>query len=176
MTTKTLYSFIWIQKSGNKLIPNVLNIVYITGIFTAFCPHGICLGFKLMLDPESPRTAFEVLHQRFAPHLSELIVIYDNACNLHQFVLNREPKRFEKTLFRIDRLHFHKGHPRCSRGYDMDAYKADTFIRELNSQCCEQANADLRRLSQQLTYMTPKNLMHHTALFLALRNQQKKGV
>ena len=32
--------------------------ILLPGLFTAFCPHEICLGFSLMLDPESPKTAF----------------------------------------------------------------------------------------------------------------------
>ena len=35
------------------------------GLFTVFCPHKICLGFQLMVDPESPRVPFEILMTRF---------------------------------------------------------------------------------------------------------------
>ena len=31
--------------------------------------------------------------------------ICDYACNLHQYLLNREPSRFSKTIFLVDRLH-----------------------------------------------------------------------
>ena len=30
------------------------------------------------------------------------IVVYDNACNLHQFCLNREPDFFKETRFLVD--------------------------------------------------------------------------
>ena len=51
----------------------------IPGAFFVFCPHGVCLGFHLMLDHESPETAFALFYQRMesAPY----IVIYDNGCH-----------------------------------------------------------------------------------------------
>ena len=36
------------------------------GLFTVFCAHGICLGFKLMMNKESPKTAFDILFTRFS--------------------------------------------------------------------------------------------------------------
>ncbi len=33
-------------------------------------------------------------------------VIYDNACNLHNYVLNRAPYFFKDTWFLIDRFHW----------------------------------------------------------------------
>ena len=43
--------------------------------------------------------------------LAPSIVIYDNACNLRQYVLNREPEFFKHTKFLVDRFHWgnHKG-------------------------------------------------------------------
>lgn len=35
------------------------------GIFTIFCGHGVCLGFKLMVNKEGPATAFDLLYTRF---------------------------------------------------------------------------------------------------------------
>lgn len=46
------------------------------------------------------------------------IVVYDNACNLHTYCLNRDPKFFERTRFLVDRLHWrdHTG-LQCIRSY-----------------------------------------------------------
>ena len=73
----------------------------------------------------------------------------------------------------VDRLHF-KGHVGCSLGYSMDVYKEDHHVASINSQANEQANACLRRLSTQIAYMLPENVMVHTATFLAIRNRDKK--
>jgi hypothetical protein len=81
--------------------------------------------------------------------------------------------RFQNTRFLVDRLHYRKGHVGCSTGYSMDAYTADSKIVQINSQANEQANASLRRLATQLTYMSPANVITHTSVFLALRNMDK---
>lgn len=40
------------------------------------------------------------------------LIVYDNACNLHKYVLRRAPQFFSNTAFRIDRLHIynHEGY------------------------------------------------------------------
>lgn len=142
------------------------------GLFTMFCPHGICLGFQLMSSPESPRTAFDILVRRF--RTLPKIIVYDNACHLHLYCLKREPARFKNTRFFVDRLHY-KNHVGCSIGYDMTQYDAsDNYIKGINSQVNEQANAGLRRLSTQLTYMKSHNAKKHVQIFLAQQNLAKK--
>ena len=136
------------------------------GIFTIFCPHGICYGFEVMQSCESPMHPFSIFRQRFrvAPH----VIIYDNACKLHQYCLNREPQFFSNTLFAVDRFHW-RGHVGCSAGYSLDTYK-NMSLREINSQVNEQANAGLQRIRGQLAYMTPENFMFTIALFFSVKN------
>ena len=66
------------------------------GIFTLFCSHGICYGFEVMQSCELPRHPFQIFRQRF--HTAPCVIIYDNACKLHQYCLNREPNFFANTL------------------------------------------------------------------------------
>ena len=137
------------------------------GVFTAFCPHGVAIGLQLMFKAESPHIPFKMFMQRFKEMPSD--VVYDNSCNLHLYCLRREPNKFQKTRFMVDRFHY-PNHVGCSLGYKMDSYSADEDIVHLNSQVCEQANRDLRRLSTSATFMTPENLMQHVKVFLAIRN------
>ena len=58
--------------------------------------------------------------------------------------------------------------------YCMETYNSDPYIASINSQVNEQANASLRRLQTQLTYMSAENVIKHTAVFLAIRNKDKK--
>ena len=51
------------------------------GIFTIFCPHGICYGFDVLRSCESPRHPFEIFTTRFEKPPS--VIVYDNACHLH---------------------------------------------------------------------------------------------
>lgn len=34
------------------------------------------------------------------------VIIYDNACNLHQYILNREPVHFKSSWLLVDRFHW----------------------------------------------------------------------
>ena len=88
-------------------------------IFTICCPHGVCCGFKVMKTHESPKHPFEIFLTRFES-LPKMI-IYDNSCKLHQYVLNREPSHFKDTLFFVDRFHW-RGHIGCSSSYSLDKY------------------------------------------------------
>ena len=53
-----------------------------------------------------------VVHVESLPHIlaGPNMVVYDNACNLHRYVLRRAPKLFADTAFRIDRLHVYNHH------------------------------------------------------------------
>ena len=145
------------------------------GMFTVFCRHRVCLGFSLMSHSESPKTPFDIFLRRFSPFLPQMRIFYDNACNLHQYILNREPARFAETTFLVDRLHY-QDHSACSEGYSTNIYNADPTIKKMNTQLNEQANADLRNLSKQVSYMKPENVMVHAKVFLAERNRKVKTV
>ena len=67
------------------------------GIFTIFCSHGVCYGFQILKEHESPKHPFELFLTRFKT-MPEYI-IYDNSCKLHQYTLNREPKIFQTQYF-----------------------------------------------------------------------------
>ena len=77
----------------------------VPGILLWWCGCcGICRGFSIMKDAESPRTLFEVLYTR-CPEAPQQLT-YDNGCNTHQYFLNREPEFFANTTFLIDEAHY----------------------------------------------------------------------
>ena len=137
-------------------------------IFTVYCPHGVCVGFQTLTSHESPRHPFDIFLTRFPTPPS--CIIYDNACKLHTYVLNREPYHYRNTMFLVDRLHYRKGHTSCTTGYSMDSYRYDRDTPHINSQINEQANVRLQRMKAQLSYMTPDNFMFHLKLYLSLTN------
>ena len=137
------------------------------GIFTIYCQHGICYGFSVLSDCESPKHPFEIFRQRFK--VAPKIIIYDNACKLHQYCLLREPAFFKYTLFLVDRFHW-KGHVACSIGYNMCVYLANLQLRQLNSQVNEQGNAGVQKLKGHLSYMTFENFKFHVTIYYAVRN------
>ena len=98
--------------------------------------------------------------------LAPNVVIYDNACHLLDYSLNREPHFFSSTLFKIDRLH-QLNHTTCCSSFSLDS---GLGFKEINSSLVEQKNHCLSRLRSQLSYMTPNNFLKHTKLFLFDQN------
>jgi len=95
------------------------------------------------------------------------LIVYDNACHLHAYCLNRDPIRYAETSFRIDRFHW-KNHTACNKGYQLRLYDP------INSEIVEQKNAVLKKLRSQLSYMSVQNFLAHTAVFLAHQNFLEK--
>jgi hypothetical protein len=136
------------------------------GIFTLFCQHGICYGYQVMEVKESPGTAFTILLTRFAR--APKLIIYDNACNLHTYCLNREPLFFKETRFLVDRFHW-PNHTGCSAAYELSSYPQFSNI---NSQTVEQANAAIQRIKSSLSYMNQINFCQHLSFYMWYRNKQ----
>ena len=97
--------------------------------------------------------------------------VYDNACKLYVYYLNREPALYKDTCFFVDRFHW-KGHVGCSRGYSLDSYSSIN-TKQIYSQVNEQANSGLQRIKPQLAYMKPDNLAFTISLFLSIINIDK---
>ena len=75
------------------------------------CPSVVSTLLRsptVMDSVESPRIPFELFVRRFTK--VPRIIIYDNACKLHLYALKREPVRFSKTKFLVDRLHYRLGY------------------------------------------------------------------
>ncbi|KAF0708709.1 hypothetical protein AaE_013113 [Aphanomyces astaci] len=126
------------------------------GTFTLTCVHGIILGFHLMTQPESPETLFSIFYSRFPD--ADRVVIYDNACNYHEYCMNREPQFFANQVTKQDRIHA-KGHVGCTIGHNLDEF---WWAKAVNSQVAEQGNALLDGVKKQSTFMT----IGHYALFV----------
>lgn len=141
------------------------------GIFTLYCPHGICYCFSILENHESPRHPFEILKTRFKT--APKVIVYDNACKLHQYALLREPVFFKNTLFLVDKFHW-KGHMACSLGYNLSMYETHDLLNRINSQINEQGNAGIQKLKGQLSYMTFWNFRFHVKLYYAVRNLHRR--
>ena len=134
--------------------------------FMVYCIHGICYGFEVMRRCESPQVPFSIFTSHF--EMPPKIIVYDNACKLHVYCLNREPALYKNTRFFVYRFHW-KGHVGCSRGYSLDSY-ASINTKKINSQVNEQANSGLQRIKAQLAYMKPDNFLFTLSLFLSIIN------
>ena len=137
------------------------------GIFTLYCPHGTCYGFSVLENYESPRHPFDIIRTRFK--VAPGVIVYDNACKLHQYALLRELVYFKDTIFVVDKFHW-KGHTACSLGYNLSIYETHELLHSLNSQINEQGNAGVQKLKGHLSYMTFGNFKFHVKLYYAIRN------
>ena len=127
-----------------------------------YCQHGVCYGFEVLRSCESLRHLFQFTTCLTPPS----VIMYDNACQLHIYALNRDPQQFKRTLFVVDRLHG-CGYVGRSSGYNLDMYSTH---KGLNSQI-NAANAGLQHIKSQLAYMAFDNSVFHLCLFLCLKNK-----
>jgi hypothetical protein len=104
--------------------------------------HRHCIGFLVLTAAESVRHVFEVFVSRFKE--MPKVIIYDNGCNLHEYVLNRDPRPFINTLIMSDGFHI-LDHKNCALTYNPNRYQ---FLEEISSVVHEQKNAILDRLKE----------------------------
>jgi hypothetical protein len=137
------------------------------GIFTWFCEHGVCYGAYVIPTAEGRNEAYSFLTGYFTK--APQVIIYDFACNLQEYCLNRAPSFFKNTLFVIDKFHW-GNHTSCSLGYCMNAY---THMVNTNSQLAEQCNAAIKKIKPALSRMLQVNFMTSLRLFLHSWNLKK---
>ena len=114
-------------------------------------------------------------------------VIFDFACNLHRYALNREPLDFKNIRFLVDGSHWQgqkkkkksdkrsgkKGHLGCSSEYNFNDYKVYTKVdidRAKNSQGREQMQSILDKLGKSLRQKNYFNFLRYMIAFFARRN------
>lgn len=78
------------------------------GVFSVgcACPLNITYGYELMLCKESAHNIFRLLMCRDVNLLALKGVIFDHACGLDQYLLNREPREFEYLRCLVDGAHW----------------------------------------------------------------------
>lgn len=74
-----------------------------------------CRHFSVMHQAESPRHPFEVLYTRCPEAPGRFC--FDNGCNVHAYMLNREAAFFKRTRVAVDESHF-RGHKNCAPDYN----------------------------------------------------------
>ena len=100
-----------------------------------------------MTKAESPRTLYELLATRFPTPLA--VVIYDNACNVCAYAMNRVPAHFRFTQWLSDGMHY-KAHKNCAPTFDSCRHGK---LFDGASVVYEQKNRDLARLKKNVPHM-----------------------
>eukprot|EP00890_Picochlorum_soloecismus_P003353 jgi/Picsp_1/4018/NSC_01530-R1_protein len=142
------------------------------GVFTCMCKHGITYGCFIIKEAEGRNEPFTFLtcFLKEAPK----IVIYDFACSLMDYCLNRAPGYFKHTLFFVDKFHW-VNHVSCARTFNIREHSEDKFVVSStgNSEACEQLNAAMKRLRFVLSRMAQRPFMIFLRLFVAVWNKKK---
>lgn len=137
------------------------------GVFTWFCEHGVCYAVYIIPNAEGRDEAFSFLTKYFPK--APKVIVYDFACALEEYCLNRAPEFFKDTLFVVDNFHW-RNHVSCGLGYCMARY---TFLSNVNSQVAEQCNSALKKIKPALGRMLQSNFMAAIRLFLHSWNVSK---
>ena len=137
-----------------------------------WCPHLVCLGFHKMPKVEGRDDVFSALYCYFETAPS--VVIYDFACQLAPYCMNREPEFFKKTLFAIDEMHSN-GHSSCSQSCFLANYmQTRTDLKPVNSSAAECSNSGLNRIRKSMSYMTEANAILYTQTYIAVWNRKRE--
>ncbi|EJD33377.1 hypothetical protein AURDEDRAFT_77023, partial [Auricularia subglabra TFB-10046 SS5] len=142
------------------------------GLMAAWCPHCVCLGFHCIPKGEGRNDVLSALYTRWetAPE----VVIYDFACALGPYCMQREPKFFAGTRFLIDGFHA-KGHKRCSKACFISTYKKnDPELAAVNSSAAECGNGGLLKIRRPLSYMSQRHAIVYSYTFLAMWNRERR--
>lgn len=140
------------------------------GLFSFFCEHGICYSLFIMDRSEGRAEPFAFLsaYLKTPPRL----VLYDFACALHEYILNRASVHFADTMCEVDKLHW-CNHQSCSQAYNSSLYPQ---LRGANSQVAEQSNSTFERIKASVQQMEQRSFMWHMRMYASKRNVDKADV
>lgn len=134
------------------------------GTLYFFCVvHQKCIGFVILDKPESLRIVTQVLLTRFSK-LPEYM-IYDNGCNLHDYIINRYPNELANSRIFVDGFHFNS-HKNCAHSYDSGSYP--DLMQDINTSLAEQKNSrysEMKLTSPFLKLSTFMAKVRFTCLF-----------
>ena len=139
-------------------------------VMTCACPRKVVYGFSLMTSGESPQMIFDIVMSRFPLNYSPNIV-YDNACKVKEFGLNRETHRFMELPITIDKFH-QINHTSCGQSFNSSEYLS---LKNANTQACEQTNSKLRKIASSCTFMDPDRSMRALSLYIGYQNLMKSA-
>ncbi|KAI8891728.1 hypothetical protein BC833DRAFT_533718 [Globomyces pollinis-pini] len=129
--------------------------------------HRQCIGFSVLQAAESSTSIFNTLVTRFNP--MPAVIIYDNGCNLHDYILNRAPNFFKNTLIYSDGFHW-KGHNNCSSNYNSKVY---SFLQHVSTVLHEQKNALLYKLKRTSVHLSYESFCEYLVYIIHTLNSEE---
>lgn len=129
--------------------------------------HNKCLGFIVQDKAESPKMISEVLLTRF--ETMPEVIVYDTACHLAEYMLNRFPTPCKKTIFMVDAFHY-DNHVECAESFDSALYKE--LLQDVNSSLAEQKNSRITAMKKTAPWMKARNFMSKLVYVHAYLNKK----
>ena len=120
------------------------------GVFTCLCEHGIAYASWVIKSSEGRNDPFTFMtcFLKRAPS----VVVYDFACGLMEYCLNRAPDYFKNCRFVVDKFH-ERNHQGCSEALRMVQFYSSGEVAPPNTQLCEQINKHMKRYKKTLQNM-----------------------
>ena len=93
-------------------------------------------------------------------------VVFDFGCNLHNFLINQEPRLFQFKRVLVDSFHF-QNHRGCSSSYDASKYKK--YLPEgFHTTGREQVNSRLSKIEDSFRQFNYSNYMNMLKIWFAI--------
>lgn len=137
-------------------------------LFLFFCPlHGHCYGMHLVSGlGEGRKDPFAALFKYTETPPKE--VFYDFACQLQEYILNREPSFFKNTRFWHDLFHGIKH--LCGKNFKSSRIRG---MEMFNTEICEQFNSYLQCIKFTGSHLSQNHFMLLTQFLICLWNRDK---
>ena len=140
------------------------------GTLIFFCADcRCCIGFVVLTSSESVQHVYNVLVSRFRQ--MPKVIIYDNGCNLHEYILNRSPLLFVNSLILVDGFHW-PNHVNCCDAYNAKMYEflegnnTTKLISAISTVLHEQKNSVIAKLKTTSIHMTYESFSWILVYFL----------
>ena len=197
----------WIDSIDSSLIIYIISWkVYTENISGCSCSRNISYGFELMLNQESAHNIFRLLQCRDLDQQRLKGVIFDHACSVNTYLMNREPRMWEYLRTLVDGAHW-SAHKKATRGWDDHLsstifHKSQLYIcrnnrvgghlgcssgfnsgeykeylhANFNSEGREQLHSRLVKLSPSFKQMNYYTFMNVHRVFYGFSNLKSKGI
>ncbi|GAQ90961.1 hypothetical protein KFL_007070070 [Klebsormidium nitens] len=137
------------------------------GAFVLCCTHRVISGFHFFLRGESLRDAFAVLYTRLDREELPKYVVYDNACQLRNYCMRREPAFFSDVTFVVDRFHYAKAGAEVHKCGPSNATEYYDALRWVNTSAVESVNSFLKKFRVLGWYSGLSSLMVFLPILLS---------
>ena len=127
-----------------------------------------------MLTPESSHNFARLLLCRDINMTRLEGLVFDFGCNLHNYLLNREPREIEFKRVLVDSFHY-KNHKACASSYDAANYKK-YLPKGFYTIGREQINSKLQKIEESFRQMNYKNYFIMHKMFFRIENLKSNGV